>query len=544
VTGTGTRPDGPSNRVAANSLSIAVWTLASRVTGVGKIVAISSVLGPTYLGNTFLATNLVPNLAYEFLTGTLIASLLVPVLVRALDEGGPGAAQRLASGFMGAMTIFFLAITAAVVAAGPLVLRVLAVGVDDPAVAADQRRVGWLLLALFMPQVVFYGIAGIGAAAMNASGRFALAAGAPLVENLGIVATLAVYAAVYGSRPELATIPLSHLLLLGGGTTASVAAHAAVQWWGARRAGITLTFRPGWRQPEVREVLRRSVPSCAYAGLNAVRTFAALVVANRVAGGVVAFQLALNFFHLPVALGAKPVTVATLPLLSQLAVQRAWASFRQELRSSLGLVLFLTVPAAVGYAVLAEPLARVVSFGEMAAGGGAALVAAALAALALGVVGEGVFLLGTEAAYARHRPGAALRSMAVRAAVSLVLMAGAFALDPGPMLLAALGAAISAGNIVGAWHLLARVRRDLPADDERWATGVVRAALASVAMAVPAVASFWAVSTTVSGRGGDLVGIAAAALSGIVTYLAIQWVLRAPEIQSFRVAFAGRVRHG
>ena len=54
-------------------------------------------------------------------------------------------------------------------------MRLLTLGVTDPATAAGQRRVGWLLLVMFAPQILLYVVAGTGAAVMNAHGRFALA---------------------------------------------------------------------------------------------------------------------------------------------------------------------------------------------------------------------------------------------------------------------------------------------------------------------------------------------------------------------------------
>ena len=50
-----------------------------------------------------------------------------------------------------------------------------------------QVEVGRLLIIMFIPQIFCYGIVGTATAVMNSRQRFALAAGAPAVENVGTI---------------------------------------------------------------------------------------------------------------------------------------------------------------------------------------------------------------------------------------------------------------------------------------------------------------------------------------------------------------------
>lgn len=524
-----------TGNVAGSSLSAATWTTFSRLMGFARLATAGAVLGPTYFGNTYQATNLVPNLAYEFLTGSLFISLLVPPLVRHVDRRDTKEAERFAGGFLGVALAGFACVVVVTVAAGPLVLGLLTSGVADPAVAAAQRRVGWVLLAMFMPQVLFYGLAATGAAVMNAHGRFALAASAPAFESMGIIATMVATAVVFGTGADVRQVDTPQLLLLGLGTTGSVGLHAAVQWWGASRLGVRLVPRAGWRDPEVREVVRRAVPSLGYAGLNSLRVFAVLVVANRVSGGVVAFQLALAFFHLPVAVWARPVAVAMLPTLARCYYERASERFQTELVRGAALALLLIVPASVFYAVLSRPLARAVAFGEMATPAGILLVAASLAALAPGVLGEAGFVIATHASYARHDARSPFRAMVVRTAVALAGMVVAFTATEGTALLVTLGLAISAGNIVSAWQLA----RGLRSEDggERLSPALLRAFAASAVMLVPAYLAGVELPAALGGRAAQLLGVILAGVLALATFLAVERAWHSPELSSLRLGF-------
>jgi putative peptidoglycan lipid II flippase len=530
---------GADEPLARQSLSVAQWTLVSRVTGFMRAAAIGAVLGPTYLGNAFQATNMVPNLVFELLTGSLLVSLLVPVLVRLVDARDAAAAQRTAGGFLGLAVVGFLGVVAVGLAAAPLLAAALTSAVPDPQVARAQQHAALLLLALFAPQILFYALAGIGAAVMNAHGRFALAAAAPLIENVGVIAALAAFALLAGVGQPLTAVNDAELLVLGLGTTAAVGLHACAQWWGARRVGVPIRPRLGWREPEVRALVGQAAPSLGYAALNAFRYLAVTIVANRVAGGVVAFFLALNFFFLPVALGARPVATTLLPVLSRLRYERSWQRVRDEFVNGIGLVVFVTVPAASAYLVLAFPLARAASFGELATPDAITLVAASLAGLALGVVGEGVFLLATSAAYALEDARASFRGMLLRTMVFMAGLPVAMSMSSGWTVLLALGAAMSLGDLTAALYLSRRILAQLPGG-RSLALPLLRACTASAAMVVPAYAVAVALEGAVGGKVGSLLGVFGGGLVGAVLFIAIHYAMRSPEMAFFRTALSRR----
>lgn len=515
---------------AGDSITVAAWTIVSRVTGVAKFACIGAVLGPTFFGNTYQFTNSLPNLVYYgFLAGSLFSSLLVPALVRHIDAGDQAASRRVAGGFLGMTMVALVVIAPVAILLGPLVLRFAALG-GAPAMAAAQEQTGRLLIIMFVPQIFCYGLVGTATAVMNSRQRFALAAGAPAVENLGTIAVLVLTAVIYGTGTALTDVPPGELLLLGLGSTAAVAVHAALQWWGARRAGVLLTPRPGWRDPEVRVIVRRALPSLAQAGLLALQVLTLLVVANRLPGGVVAFQIALNFYYLAIAVGATPVALSLLPRLARMHLAGDVAAFRDTLVRGLALGFFITIPAAVGYLALAVPLARAVSFGRMDGAAGTTMVAASLAALSVAVVGQTAFLIATYASYAQKDTRSPLISMLLQAAVCLGLVSTALVVH-GWAVLVVLGLALSVAVTTAACHLTVHVWRGLSqGGSQRLAPSLGKFLVGAALMAGPA----WLTATAIGhwlGRPlGARIGITAAAAVGILIFLAVQAAWRAPEL--------------
>ncbi|MDX6282437.1 MAG: putative peptidoglycan lipid flippase, partial [Kribbellaceae bacterium] len=232
---------------ARDSVTVGAWTALSRGTGVIRVVVIGAVLGPTFLGNTYQLTNSLPNLIYYgFLAGSLFVSLLVPALVQHIDNNRPKDSARVAGGFLGIALVLLGLLAPIAVLLLPELLRVTSLGgVGLSEVTRDSGQIGVtrLLILLTIPQVFLYAVVGSATAVMYAHRRFALAAAAPLVENLGIILVLILVGMIYGTGKELGAQSTGEVLLLGLGSTAAVAAHAAIQWWGARRAGVLLRPR-------------------------------------------------------------------------------------------------------------------------------------------------------------------------------------------------------------------------------------------------------------------------------------------------------------
>jgi putative peptidoglycan lipid II flippase len=529
----------PSAGVMRDSLAGSVWTVVSRLTGLGKALTIGAVLGATYLGNTYQAINALPNLVYyQLLAGSLFASLLVPPLIGHLHRNDQPGARVLVRGFLGSLLLVGALASTILVAVGPVIMRLLTLGVADPATAAGQRRVGWLLLVMFVPQILLYVVAGTGAAVMNADGRFALAAAAPALESIGMIAVLVTAGILFGTGTGILEVSNRQLLLLGLGTTSAVGAHAVCQWWGARSSGLTMIPGAGWRSPEVRQVLHRIVPTLGFTGLAALQVFAVLVVASKVSGGLVAFQLALNFFYLPTAVVAWPVARALLPQLSRLHQAEDRRQFANELLHSVVVASFVTIPIAAVYAGLAAPLAQALAFGELASGGWH-LTALSLASLSLGVVGETWFILGTYVFYARQDVRSPVRSMAVRVAVTLSLMAVAW-LSRGPSVLVILGLALSVGSLVGAADIGRRLR-EVPRGEFPLLRSLIRTVLASLVMVAVARATLWALRSLPNTKPAQLITVSVAVLAGAAVFLGVQAAWHAPELGWLR---SGLTRRG
>jgi putative peptidoglycan lipid II flippase len=524
-----TLPD--SAGLARDSRQVALGTLVSRASGFARIALVAAVLGPTYFGNLFQTAIFVPLLAYEILSGPVITAALLPRLVLYAERGDQARIRRLASGFLGVLLLALAAVAVACALAMPLLLGLITAAVQDPAILGRQRMLGACLLIATLPQLLLYGIASVGIAVQQVHRRFALAAAAPALENLSTIAVFLASTVLFPPWRDVDDIGAAHALFLGLGSTLAVGLHAAAQWWGAWRLSVPLQPCAGWKDREVRSILGLALPSSISTGLNMLGYFAVLIVAGRVPGGTVAFQIGYAFFNLPVALCARPVAAAQVPRLAQDSHREVPQAFHALFREGLALTSFVALPAGLLLVGMPGILARAVSFGGMAGAGGSDLAAAAIGGLGLGVFGEAIFIVSTAAAYARGDVTSPLRAVLLRVAMVGLGLPLVCALASGRDLIWALAIMVSLACLAGAAYLYISQTRGLPSVEDGRAGGFLLANLTVSGVAVGAGMLLARELPTRPGPGQVLVAAAAVGVSG-AAYLALQWLRGSTELRN------------
>lgn len=507
------------DRLARHTATISLLNLVSRVTGFVRMLVVAAVLGTTFLGNTYQSANSIPNLVFELFAAGALQAVLVPTIVEALERHGRAEAERLAGLVLGSLLAALAVALAAGLALAPLIARALFAG--SPAGGA-QVRLGTVFLWLFLPQVLFYAAGLVATAVLNADDHFAVPAVAPVINNVVVTgAYLGFWHLRHGAAPSLHLRPIE-VAVLAGGTTLGVVSFTAAPVLAMWRRGFHVRPRFARGSTELSHFWRQGAWAAVYLALTQVLLVTVLILANRVEGGVVAYQLGFTFFLLPHALVAIPVFTALFPRMARATLAQDDAGYAALVHRGLSTVALLVLPATAALLTLAEPLARVALFGRGDAG--AHQVAMATAAFAPGLLPYGAFLLLTRAAYAR-----------TDARTPALVNVGATAVGVGAMVAAALGlhgdgriaglaAAHSLAYLVGSIVLLLLLLRRRV--DREQALVPLRAILVALVAALIAggVMALVAGALPLNGRLGALGELVAGGGAGLVVYLLVVWI--------------------
>jgi putative peptidoglycan lipid II flippase len=336
---------------------------------------LAAALGTALHADVFTIANTIPNMLYILLAGGVFNAVLVPQLVRAMKNDADGGAAY-TNRVITLAAVFLLAVTAVLVVAAPLVMRVLL----DPAYFTAQfavQRESIIDLARYcLPQVFFYGMFVLVGQVLNARGTFGPMMWAPIANNVISVAVLATYLLTLGPArgSELCGgYSTGAEALLGIGSTLGIAAQFLILLPYLGRAGFTFRPRFDFRGSGLGHTFRLGVWTVLFVVVNQI---AYTVVVRLASSGTIqdagtcavssqgtgytvysgAFLLAM----VPHAIITVSLATAVLPRLSAYAAEGDLRALGEAVSSTLRSTYALVLPVVVLLPIVAPDLASVV----------------------------------------------------------------------------------------------------------------------------------------------------------------------------------------
>jgi putative peptidoglycan lipid II flippase len=528
-----------NDAVVASSRTMAIASLASRLTGFVRSILIVAALGTGAVGDAYNGGNNLPNMVYELLLGGVLSSVLIPLLVKAEaedDDEGLAYTQRLLSIAVAALAAMTLVVTAA----APWIAAAFVP-------AGSQRNLTSIFATLLLPEIFFYGLGAIFMAVLNIKHVYGPGAWSPLLNNLVLIVTVAVFWIMPGPATlSPATITTPQVVVLGTGTTLGIAAQALVLVPYLRRSGFVWRWRfrarPGERG-RLKEIGSLALWVLGYVVVSQI----GVSVIQKVGfadGGFTVFTFADLLFQMPYGILVVSLLTAIMPRLSRAAVRGDSAAVVGDLGFAARLSAVALIPVTAGLIALG-PVFGVTLFahGETSVAG-SHLIGSALAWSAFGLFPFALVMLQLRVFYAMRdgRTPTLINALMVATKVVLVLVTNAvFAapagtnvhLHPSVRAVEWLNISTSASYVVGAvaGHVLLG-RRLGRLGFARVARVVVQLAVAS---AVGAGAAWGVVRVAGSvlgdGRSGAATGLVTGAVVGALVLCVVLWRLRVPEVR-------------
>ncbi len=326
------------------ALIVAAGFLGSRLLGLLRNVIIAEAFGTEPELDAYWVAFRLPDLVFQLLAGATLASAFIPTFAGVRTRLGEAAAWRLASSVLNLVLLATLVFAVVAFLLAPKLVPWLAPGLGEETgreaelndLAVDLTRVMLISPILFAVSGMFMGI-------LNARRHFLMPALAPMFYNLSII---------------VAALVSTEVNALAIGVVVGAALHLAVQLPGLRYAGMTYRFVADWRDAAVREVGRLMVPRML--GLAATQInfyFVGIFFASTLgAGAISGLSFAWLITMTPLGIIGMAISTAVFPTLADQAARNDKAGMSDTLGRSLRLIVFLSLPAGIGLAVLSEPL--------------------------------------------------------------------------------------------------------------------------------------------------------------------------------------------
>jgi len=320
-------------------------TILSRILGFLRDVVLARLFGASGETDAFFLAFKIPNFMRRLFAEGSFSLAFVPVLSELAAAGDRRALKDFVDHVAGTLLAVLLVITALGVLAAPAVLAVFAPGwalEDRPEFALSAH-----MLRITFPYILLISLTALAGGILNTFDRFLVPALTPVFLNLSLIA------AALGFSQHF-TVPV---VALAWGVLAAGVAQLLFQWPALARLGLVPRPRWGGRHPGVRRVMKLMVPTLIGSSAAQVNLLVDSVIATFLVTGSVSW-LYYSDRLLEFPLGVFGIALATviLPNLSRKHAQQSAEAFSDTLDWALRLATIITLPAAVGLAVLAEPI--------------------------------------------------------------------------------------------------------------------------------------------------------------------------------------------
>ncbi len=494
---------------------IGAATLVSRILGFVRDAVIAWFLGAGFCSDAFIAAFRIPNLLRRLFAEGSLSSAFIPVFTDCIVKQGRSEAFHLARSAFKLMSLILIAATVCGILLAPWLARILA-----PGFQSDKLALTIDLTRLMLPYMLFIGLAALCMGILNVLGHFAAPAFAPVFMNLSVIGS------VFFISPmlKIPVIGLAVGVLVGGGF------QFAIQLPVLFREKFQLWKTSERIHPGLRRVGTLLPPVILGGAVYQINVLVDTLLGSLLPQGSVTYlYYADRLVQFPLGVFAISAATAVLPSFARQAAVGDFDTLGGTFTQSLKLIFFIAFPAALGLAVLREPIvALLFQRGEFD------IVATRLTAQALLYYSVGLWAFSavriiTAVFFALQNT----RTPVIMAAISIIanLLLGIVLMKP--MAHGGLALATSLASVLNLALLLAALNARVGI--WRW-QGVVRCAcraiFCSLIMGIAIQATAAVMIPDINGSLPELLsGVLVTIVVGILVYGAVSYAARSPELR-------------
>ena len=509
-------------RLMSGFFTVGIWTMLSRVLGFVRDAMILAFLGTGPLYEAYVVAFRLPNMFRRFFAEGAFNMAFVPMFSKKLERDED--AKEFAEQALSALTTVLIVLTLGAQAVMPWLIWGLASGFGGQQQFGLSVEFG----RIAFPYILFISLAALLSGVLNATGRFAAAAAAPVLLNILLIGAMTMAVAAGGdvARALIWAIPLAGIGQL------------VLVWAAAARAGFRLRLRRPKFTPELGRLVRIAIPAALAGGVVQVNLLVGQQVASYFDRAVGWLYAADRLYQLPLGVVGIAVGVVLLPDLSRRLAADDDNGARNAFSRAAEVSLALTIPSAVALTIIPLPLVSVLFERGATTASDSAAIAVAVAIYGVGLPAFVLQKILQPLFFAREDTKSPFRY-----AVAAMILNAVLAIGLSPMFgwfAPAIATTVAGWAMVIMLWLGSRPMGDVAQFDTRYRDRVWRICAASAVMGV----ALWGAARVLS----DLLvadywrygALALLVLTGIVVYFAVGQIIGAFKMSEFRQAIRRR----
>lgn len=386
-----------------------VMTLFSRVAGLARDLLQAALFGAGPAVSAFVVAYRIPNYLRRVFAEGSFSSAFVPVLSELKQKGDDAALQDFLNHVAGALLAIVITVTGLGILFAPWIARLflLFAGKDSAQVAmtADMLRITF-------PYLAFISMTALSGSVLNSFRQFGLPAFTPVLHNLSVIFAMLVLARFF-EVPEFA---------LAWGVFLAGLMQLLLLWPALGRLGLRPRLKVDFKHEGVRRVFSLMLPTIFSSSVSQLNLLVGTMFASLL---VVEAQSWLYYsdrlVEFPLGMFGVAIGTVILPHLSRRHADSDATGYSQALDWGLRLTALVAVPAALGLALLAEPLASTLFYRGQFTLHDTRMVAISVTAMSIGVIPFMITKVLLPAFYARQDTRTPMRAAVLTVFINIVL---------------------------------------------------------------------------------------------------------------------------
>ena len=321
-------------------------TLFCRILGLGREIVISNRFGAGIETDAFFVAFMIPNLLRSFLGEGALNSAFIPIFTDYLTNHDRKKAEYFARNVLNILMIILIIIVALGIWGAPLLINIIAIGFKSN---PYKYQLAINLTRIIFPYIGFVAVAAFFMSILNAYDHFLAPAMAPAMLNISVIIFALTLNYKYG------VYSLAWGVILGG------IGQALVQIPVLAKNKLEYHFTIDFSDPGIKKLLKLLIPAMIGLAITEINVVVDRTIASTlIDGSISALYYSNRLVQFPLGVFGIAISIAIFPTLSKHIAENNIHEFKKSLLFGLRMLLFTTIPSAVGLIVLKDSLIRLI----------------------------------------------------------------------------------------------------------------------------------------------------------------------------------------
>lgn len=514
------------------TIIVMITLLISRILGFVREVIVANVYGASIQTDAFYAAFTIPDVMFNLLIAGALSSGFMPVFTSYLARGEEEKGWKAANSFITAALIFILIFNVIGITFAKYLVPLVASGMMK---TPEGFNLTVRLSQIMFTAVTFTVLAGLLRGILNSYKIFTTPAIGPVLYNVGMI-----LGAMLLGATSFGIYGMTIGVIIGAMMNFLVQVPDFMRVGG----GKYLKFSIDLKDEGFRKMIALMIPAIIGLSVSQLNIIINQNVATLVGDGYLTLvRYANRVMLLPLGIFAMGIATTLFPVMNAQVARKEWNDFKDTFSEGFRNIMYITIPAAVGMVVLAEPVIRVLFKSGSFTESDVQITGVILAFYSVGLVGQSAVQIITRGFYAIQDTKTPVKVAFITVVVNAVFSVGLTFLTP--LGIAGVSCAYSISSIVNMYLLYNGLRKKTKGlRTNEIINSVVKAGVSAFIMggAVLIVARIMEKIVGSGGKTEEIIVVGVAMLIGIPLYFYMTYKFKMKEMEFFMAKVKGKLK--